>query len=172
MTIPDPLDLPSGGVVSFRDSATHFKRSHYRRLAATIEASEDGTASFSARSETGWQVADLMAEALISSWRGHPKLSEPWYLEDRPVPGQDPSVLEDVSSADMLALGKHLVPLAFEILGFVTSDEADDQGKGERSEPPNGSTPISGSEASTARATDRGPLADREPTLSGALLIS
>ena len=151
--VPDPLVLPSCGTVTFRDSAVHFKRAHYRRLAAAVKVDDEGRTSFAARSEQGWAVTDLMAEALIDSWRG----DDGWYLQGRPVPGEDPSVLEDLSAADLAAIGKHLVPLAFEILGF-TSGTADDEGKGvPPSAASNGSTPTSGSAASTGPATTEVP---------------
>jgi len=147
MATPDPLDLPSGGHVTFRDSATHFKRSHYRRLAATVEALEDGTMQLTARSESTWQQVDILAEALVESWYG----GGSWYLNGRPIPGDDPSVLEDLSNADTVALVRHLMPIVLDVLGYVRDG---DEGK---AEPPsaasNGSTPTSGSEASTPRAT-------------------
>jgi hypothetical protein len=142
MAIPDPLVLPSGGRVTFRDSAVYFKRGHHKRLAGIIETADDGTVSFTVRSESGWLMTDVMAEALVESWRGY----EPgWYLEDRPIPGDDPSVMADVSASDLAALGKHLVPLAFEVLGLVAESDGD-EGKDEAlSAALNGSTPISGS---------------------------
>jgi len=169
MTTPDPLVLPSGGTVTFRDSAVHFKRGHHKRLAETIKSAEDGTVSFSTRSEAGWAVTDIMAEALVGSWRG----PDSWYLLGRPVPGDDPSVMADMSSADLAALGAHLVPLAFEVLGLapVTADggDEDERGKGGAR---SGSTPISGSAPSTEPVTPVETLVDLETTLSDASPIS
>jgi hypothetical protein len=168
MATPDPLTLPSGGTVTFRDSATHFKRSHYKRLAAAVSMAADGTVSMSTRSEESWRVIDVMAEALVGSWHGDGS----WYLDGQPVPGDDPSVMEAVSSVDLRALGGHLIPLAWDLLGLVVvkDGEDDDEGKGV---PPsvasNGSTPTSGSGPSTPVATPAETPALPETTLSDAL---
>jgi hypothetical protein len=151
MAIPDPLTLPSGGTVTFRDPDAHFKRAHFRRLSATITMAADGRASLADRSEESWRAIDVMAEALIESWTG----PDDWYLYGRPVPSDGgPAVLDDVSSADLRALGHHLLPLAWGILGFVRKDEDDDEGKGvPPSAASNGSTPTSGSDPSTGPTT-------------------
>jgi hypothetical protein len=111
-----------------------------------------------------------MAEALIESWAGA-QVGVPWYLDGRPVPGDDSAVLDDVSSADLRALGKHLLPLAWDILGLVMVKDGEDGDEG-KAEPPsaasNGSTPTSGSAASTGPATTEVP-ADPATSLSGAL---
>lgn len=147
MTTPDPLHLPSGGTVTFRDSTVHFKRSHFRRLAALVETAPDGAVTFVVRSEEGFATTDVMAEALIGSWRG----DGAWYLNDRPTPGEDPTVMQDVSSDDLRVLGGHLIPLALDMLGLTrVAAEGDEQGKGGA---PNGSTPTTGSAASTAPTT-------------------
>jgi len=167
MAIPDPLDLPSGGRVFFRDSAVHFKRGHHKRLATVFETREDGSVLFSVRSQESWAMTDVMAEALVESWAGT-RVGVPWYLDGRPIPGEDPSVMADVSAPDLAALGAHLAPLALETLGLTLSrGKDDDEGK---AEPPsaasNGSTPISGSEASTPRATPAVVPVDLVTTLS------
>jgi hypothetical protein len=166
MAIPDPLHLPSGGTVTFRDPTVHFKRAHFRRLGAALSMASDGSVTLSTRSEESWRAIDVMAEALVDSWRG----DGAWYLDGRPVPSDDPAVLEDMSSADLRKLGDHLLPLAWDILGLVAVDKADDEGKdGPPSAASNGSTPTTGSAASTAPATPPATPADPETTLSDAL---
>jgi len=169
MATPDPLALPSGGTVNFRDSATYFKRAHYRRLAATVETAEDGAVRIATGSENTWRQVDILAEAVIESWHG----DGTWYLDGRPVPGDDPAVLEDLSNADTVALTRHLMPHVLDILGFVRGDDSDDEGKGvPPSAASNGSTPTSGSEASTEPTLLEAALADPATSLSDALPIS
>lgn len=165
MGVPDPLTLPSGGTVEFGDPVVLFKRKHFIRLAEIVGLGDAGEIRIPAMSTVVMDLAEVMTDALAVAWSGPPK----WYLNDRKVPRDDPSVLGEISMLDLAALGNHLVSEAFVILGIQRKDAAaDDPGKGgTRSSASNGSTPDTGSNPSSA-ATSLPAPSDSPPIPSSA----